>query len=83
MKPLPRPAKILAERSAEIALVGAINKLPPDQREVVVLCGVLGYDYESAAAVLDIPIGTVRSRLHRGRAALAHALEPEAGRATA
>lgn len=68
------------ERGETMALVAG---LPPDQREVVVLCGVLGYDYESAAAVLDIPIGTVRSRLHRGRAALAHALEPEAGRATA
>lgn len=68
------------ERGETMALVAG---LPPDQREVVVLCGVLGYDYESAAAVLDIPIGTVRSRLHRGRAALAQALEPEAGRATA
>ncbi len=68
------------ERGETMALVAG---LPPDQREVVVLCGVLGYDYESAAAVLDIPIGTVRSRLHRGRAALAQALEPEARRATA
>ncbi len=68
------------ERGETMALVAG---LPPDQREVVVLCGVLGYDYESAAAVLDIPIGTVRSRLHRGRAALAQALEPEDRRATA
>ena len=68
------------ERSETMALVAV---LPPDQREVVVLCGVLGYDYESAAAVLDIPIGTVRSRLHRGRAALAQVLEPKARRATA
>ncbi len=68
------------EQSETLALVAG---LPVDQREVVVLCGVLGYDYESAAAVLDIPIGTVRSRLHRGRAALAQALGPEARRATA
>ena len=67
------------EQGETLALVAG---LPPEQREVVVLCGVLGYDYESAAAVLDIPIGTVRSRLHRGRAALAQALGPEARRAT-
>ncbi len=58
-------------RSETLAL---LDSLPPDQREVIVLCGVLGYEYESAAAVLDIPVGTVRSRLHRARAALSQAL---------
>lgn len=53
--------------------------LPLDQREVVVLCGLLGYDYETAAAVLDIPVGTVRSRLSRARARLAGDLRRAAG----
>lgn len=55
-----------------------LASLPADQREVIVMCGMLGYDYEAAAAVLDIPIGTVRSRLHRARAALTRALEATA-----
>ncbi len=56
--------------------------LPLEQREVLVLCGILGYDYEAAAGVLDVPIGTVRSRLHRARVALAEALD-ESEQATA
>ncbi len=51
-----------------------LSALPRDQRAVLVVCGVLGYDYEAAADVLDIPVGTVRSRLHRARAAMAAAM---------
>jgi RNA polymerase sigma-70 factor (ECF subfamily) len=47
-----------------------VGGLPLSQREVVVLCGVLGYDYQGAADLLGIPVGTVRSRLSRARAAL-------------
>lgn len=47
-----------------------IERLPAEQREVVALCGVLGYDYAGAAEILDVPVGTIRSRLHRARAAL-------------
>lgn len=61
-------------RAETLALV---TDLPAEQREVIVICGILGYDYDSAAAILDIPVGTVRSRLHRGRAALAEALRAE------
>jgi RNA polymerase sigma-70 factor, ECF subfamily len=61
-------------RAETLALIG---DLPREQREVVVICGILGYDYDSAATILDIPVGTVRSRLHRGRAALAEALRAE------
>lgn len=56
-------------------MIDLISALPVQQREVVVVCGLLGYDYESAAQLLDIPVGTVRSRLSRGRAALATLLE--------
>jgi len=53
-----------------------IERLPLEQREVVALCGVLGYDYAAAAALLEVPVGTIRSRLHRARAALERDLYP-------
>lgn len=45
----------------------AIARLPEDQRQVLLLVGLEGMDYQGAAAVLKIPVGTVRSRLSRGR----------------
>jgi RNA polymerase sigma-70 factor (ECF subfamily) len=45
----------------------AIGLLPEEQRQVILLVGLEGMRYEEVAAVLDIPIGTVRSRLSRGR----------------
>lgn len=45
----------------------ALNKLPEDFRSVVLLCDVEGFTYEEIANMLDVPIGTIRSRLHRGR----------------
>ena len=45
----------------------ALAKLPIEQREVVLLVGLEGMAYEEVATVLDIPVGTVRSRLSRGR----------------
>ena len=52
-----------------------VRELPLPQREVVVLCAILGFDYESAAQSLDIPIGTVRSRLARAREQLGRQLD--------
>src|SRR5437763_14707562 len=48
----------------------AIRKLPEEQRAVILLVGLEGMRYEEVAEILDIPIGTVRSRLSRGRDAL-------------
>lgn len=45
----------------------ALKRLPEDFRTVVLLCDVEGYTYEEIANMLDVPIGTIRSRLHRGR----------------
>lgn len=45
----------------------ALNGLPVDFRTVIILCDIEGFTYEEMAKILDIPIGTVRSRLHRAR----------------
>ena len=51
-------------------IAAAMNRLPDDQREAVALVLVEGLAYKDAAAVLDIPMGTLTSRLVRGRQAL-------------
>ena len=48
----------------------AIAKLPEEQRSVILLVGLEGMRYEEVAAVLGVPVGTIRSRLSRGREAL-------------
>ncbi len=48
----------------------AIGKLPIEQRQVILLVGLEGMSYEEVAAILVVPVGTVRSRLSRGRSAL-------------
>ena len=59
------------EAAAELAQVmEAMHQLPDEQREVVALILVEGYGYREAAELLDLPIGTVSSRLVRGRTAL-------------
>jgi RNA polymerase sigma-70 factor (ECF subfamily) len=47
-----------------------LDMLPEPQRQVVLLVGLEGMDYKKVADVLEIPLGTVMSRLHRGREAL-------------
>jgi len=48
-------------------VTNAINALPVDFRVVILLCDVEGFTYEEISKIIDIPIGTVRSRLHRAR----------------
>ena len=45
----------------------ALDSLPPEQREILLLIGMEGVSYEEAAAITGVPVGTVMSRLHRGR----------------
>jgi RNA polymerase sigma-70 factor, ECF subfamily len=66
----------------------AIAKLPEEQRAVLLLVGLEGMRYEEVAAVLDVPVGTIRSRLSRGREMLRHLMgmvpeQAETGRAPA
>jgi RNA polymerase sigma-70 factor (ECF subfamily) len=64
------------ERAGEADEVGrAMNLLPPEQREAIALVLVEGLSYREASDLLDIPIGTLTSRLTRGRRALARTLE--------
>jgi RNA polymerase sigma factor (sigma-70 family) len=56
----------------------ALRALPDDFRAAVVLCDVVGLTYDEIAEQLGIPVGTVRSRIHRGRAALRGVLTHDA-----
>lgn len=58
-------------------VVAAINQLSNDHRQVVTLCLVLGYAYEEAADILEVPVGTVRSRISRARETLQEKLADE------
>jgi len=63
----------LHERRARVR--AAVLDLPVEFREAVVLCELEEMSYEEAASTLDCPVGTIRSRLHRGRALLLAKLE--------
>ena len=56
---------------ARLDVDAALATLPPDYRAAVALRDLVGLDYAEIATVLDVPIGTVRSRIARGRATLA------------
>ncbi|MCW2714636.1 MAG: polymerase sigma factor SigE [Frankiales bacterium] len=70
------PAQVYDDTHFDADVQRALDALPPDFRAAVVLCDLEGLSYEEIAAVLGIKIGTVRSRIHRGRsqlrASLAH-----------
>ena len=65
-------------RAEHLALVRALGRLPLAQREVLVLHYVAELAVDRVAAELRLPVGTVKSRLARGRAALAQQLQPGA-----
>ncbi|MBI1898681.1 MAG: sigma-70 family RNA polymerase sigma factor [Acidobacteria bacterium] len=69
-----RTEGMLAGREASEALQAALQKLSPDLRETVILRDVEELEYREIAQVLNIPEGTVKSRLNRGRAELARIL---------
>jgi RNA polymerase sigma-70 factor (ECF subfamily) len=56
-------------------LAGALNRLSPDQRSVVVLRDVFGLSYEEIAGSLRVPVGTAKCYVHRGRARMRAVLE--------
>jgi RNA polymerase sigma-70 factor, ECF subfamily len=56
-------------------LLTALAKLPPDQREALLLVGAQGMSYEEAAEVCNVPVGTIKSRVNRARNRLAELLD--------
>ena len=68
----------VVERLSQDDIVGALAGVPHDFRDVVVLVDIGDFTYQDAAQILDIPIGTVMSRLHRGRRILKHELADRA-----
>jgi RNA polymerase sigma factor (sigma-70 family) len=69
------PEEIYDENHLDPDLQAALDELPPEFRAAVVLCDVEGLSYEEIGATLGVKMGTVRSRIHRGRQALKVALE--------
>jgi RNA polymerase sigma-70 factor (ECF subfamily) len=57
----------IVERLSQDAVVEALSSVPHDFRDVIVLVDIGDFSYAEAAQILDVPIGTVMSRLHRGR----------------
>ena len=74
-QPVPEVPDRLENPDGLHELYDLLARLPVHQREVVALCALLGFDYAGAAELLEIPVGTVRSRLHRARAAIAEQLD--------
>lgn len=77
--PLPEPvaeavARQVTAGAQERALAGALARLPRGDRDVLLLVAWADLSYEETAQTLDIPLGTVRSRLHRARRRLREAL---------
>jgi RNA polymerase sigma-70 factor (ECF subfamily) len=70
----PGPQQLVDDHSYDADVQEALDRLHPDFRVAVVLCDVEGMTYEEISEVLGIKLGTVRSRIHRGRAALREAL---------
>jgi len=68
----------VVERMSQDSIVKALSEIQPQFRDVVVLVDIGDFTYADAAQILDVPIGTVMSRLHRGRRALKQKLAEEA-----
>jgi RNA polymerase sigma-70 factor (ECF subfamily) len=67
----------VVERLSQDSVVRGLSEIPPQFRDVVVLVDIGDFTYADAAQILDVPIGTVMSRLHRGRRALKSHLAEE------
>ena len=68
----------VVERLSQDDIVTALSAVPHDFRDVIVLVDIGDFSYQDAANILDIPIGTVMSRLHRGRRILKRELAESA-----
>ncbi len=64
------------------SVLAAVDQLPPEHRDVIVLIGINEFSYSDAAEILSLPIGTLMSRLSRARDKLRQSLDMEKPRAT-
>jgi RNA polymerase sigma factor (sigma-70 family) len=71
----PTPAQAFDARHLDTDVQQALEALAPEYRAAVVLCDIEGLSYEEIASTLGVKLGTVRSRIHRGRAQLRSALD--------
>jgi RNA polymerase sigma-70 factor (ECF subfamily) len=71
------PADSASEAELQGCAVRALQSLEDEHRAVVVLRDIEGFDYHEIGKILEIPPGTVKSRLHRARMALRQAILPE------
>ncbi|MBE9375690.1 RNA polymerase sigma factor SigE [Saccharopolyspora sp. HNM0983] len=71
----PSPEQVFQDTHLDPDLQAALDQLPPEFRATVVLCDVEGLSYEEIGATLGVKLGTVRSRIHRGRQMLKAELE--------
>jgi len=62
--PSPTPVEIVARRETQEALRQAIDRLPEEQKTVVILSELQGLKYQEIGEILEIPVGTVKSRMH-------------------
>ncbi|NKX53759.1 RNA polymerase sigma factor SigE [Arthrobacter mobilis] len=80
----PGPERSFEFNNLDVDIQAALEELPPDFRAAVVLCDLEGLSYDEVAEALDVKLGTVRSRIHRGRTMLREKLahrDPAARRA--
>ncbi len=69
------PEQLVSQLEASVEVSSALEKVPAKYRAPLILRELEGYDYEEIAQILDIPRGTVKSRLNRGRSLLETALK--------
>jgi RNA polymerase sigma factor (sigma-70 family) len=75
----PTPEEILIRLNNQAALYTALEQLQPQLREALLLCDVEEIKYKDIAVILNIPIGTVMSRIARARRTLRQLLQPQLG----
>ena len=73
------PLRVIEARLALAEVRRAVERLPADQRTVLMLVAVEGLSYKEAAAVVEVPVGTIMSRLARARTALQQQLDAGGG----
>ncbi len=72
-----RPDHALQVAEEEVLIQNALNRLSPEHRAVLIMKDIEGQKYETMAEILEVPVGTIRSRLHRARIELREILQSE------